>query len=64
MNTIERIARDLWPHHKKYLVRRALAAHDGQTIRLSIGEAETLATREVEREVRQRLENNSKNLVF
>ena len=63
MNPIDtaRIALDLWPHHKKYLVRRALTAKEGQPVRLSIGEAETLATKEVEREIRQRralLENN------
>jgi hypothetical protein len=50
----ERIARDLWPHHKKYLVHQALTAREGNPVRLSIGEAETLATKEVEREIRER----------
>ena len=54
----ERIGRDLWPSHKKSLVRRALRTPEGQHIHLSVGEAETLARAEVEREVNARLKNH------
>ncbi len=54
-STTERIGRDLWPNHRRQLIRRALNAEDGQIIRLSPGEAETLARRETEREIAQRL---------
>lgn len=50
----DRIGQDLWPKHRKYLVRDALKADDGKLIRLTIGEAETLARQETEREVARR----------
>lgn len=59
MNTIDRIGLDLWPSKRKHLVRRALKAEDGKLIRLSIGEAETLARQETEREVKKRLITDS-----
>jgi hypothetical protein len=49
-----RFEQDLWPNKKKSLFQRAMRTREGQTIRLSLGEAETLATKEVEREIRQR----------
>jgi hypothetical protein len=55
MNTVDRIGQDLWPNHRKRLVRKALKASDGHIIQLSIGEAETLARQETEREVAKRL---------
>jgi len=54
MNTVERIGQDLWPRSRKQLVKRALQAKDGNTIRLSLGEAETLARQETEREIARR----------
>ena len=48
----DRIGRDLWPKHRKFLTRKALR---DQNVHLSIGEAETLARAEVEREVNTRL---------
>ena len=55
----ERIGRDLWPKHRKSLIRKALRAAEGQCVRLSIGEAETLARAEVDREVNARLRNHA-----
>ena len=56
MNPIDtqRIGQDLWPHHRKYLTRKALKADDGIHVHLSIGEAETLARQETERDVAKR----------
>ena len=51
----DRIGQDLWPHHRKRLLRQAFEAKDGQQVRLSIGEAETLARQETEREIAKRL---------
>lgn len=51
----ERIGRDLWPHHCRFLVRKALQASDGTHIPIPIGEAETMARRETEREIAKRL---------
>jgi hypothetical protein len=51
----DRIGQDLWPPHRRLLVRRALKAEDGRKVRLSDGEAETLARQETEREVATRL---------
>ena len=48
----ERIGQDLWPHHRRRLVRRALEA---KQVRLTDGEAETLARQETEREIAVRL---------
>jgi hypothetical protein len=55
MTDRERIGRDLWPHHRRFLVRRALKADEGTKVRLSDGEAETLARQETEREITTRL---------
>jgi hypothetical protein len=55
MTTVERIGLDLWPHRRQQLIRRALKALDGQVISISIGEAETLARQETEREIAKRL---------
>jgi hypothetical protein len=51
----QRIGQDLWPNHRKFLVRRAFEATEGQTVNLSLGEAETVATRETNREIANRL---------
>ena len=51
----DRIGQDLWPHHRKRLLRQAFEAKDGQQVCLSIGEAETLARQETEREIAKRL---------
>jgi hypothetical protein len=57
MNSIDRqrFEQDLWPQHKKRHWRKAIKAREGAPVRISLGEAETLASREVEREVRRRL---------
>ena len=51
----ERIGQDLWPSRRKRLLRRAFEAPEGTTVKLSDGEAETLARQETEREIAQRL---------
>ncbi len=51
----QRIGQDLCPNHRRWLVRKALSVKDGITVHISKGEAETIASRETEREVRQRL---------
>ncbi len=55
----ERIGRDLWPNRRKYLVRKALCAKDGVYIHIRIGEAETLARQETEREINKRLKETN-----
>ena len=51
---INRIGQDLWPRHRQQLIKRALRAAEGIPIRLTLGEAETLARQETEREIFQR----------
>jgi hypothetical protein len=58
MTTVERIGLDLWPNHRKSLVRKALKADDGIMIHLSLGEAETLARQETEREIQNRMKKS------
>ncbi len=52
---INRIGQDLWPQHRKRLVQQALRVKDGTPVRLTMGEAETLARQETEREIESRL---------
>lgn len=56
-SSIYQIGQDLWPHRRKYLVRKALRTEDGIHIHISIGEAETLARQETEREIKNRLKS-------
>ncbi len=54
----ERIGQDLWPNRRKHLVSKALRARDGVYIHIRIGEAETLARQETEREINKRLKED------